>query len=103
MRRQTGQLTAAEAVGKPIELESPVGFPRALADQRDRVLDKIGLLVGEQLGAIADRRDRSDQIMAESRGEHLEHAQIDSLVHRGMLARRRNGGNAGAFIKSGFY
>jgi hypothetical protein len=86
MRRQTGQLAAAEAVGEPIELQPPVGLPRALADQRNRVLDKIGLFVGEQLGAIADRRDGPNQIMAETRGQHLEHAQIDGLVHRGMLA-----------------
>src|SRR3954467_662183 len=103
MRRQAGELTPAEAVSKSIELQLPVGFARAFADQRNRVLDKVRLLVREQLGAIADRRDRPDQIMTEARGKQLEDAQINSLAHDGMLAWPRRCGNEQTFIKSGFY
>ena len=84
-------------------MQPPVGLAGAFADQRNRILEKIGLLVGEQLGAITDRRHRADQIVAETGGKQFNDAQINSLAHRGMLAWWRKGGNVRMLIKSGFY
>src|SRR6266550_362639 len=84
--RQARQFAACEAIGKPIELQPPIGLAGALADQRNGVLDEIRLLVGEQFGAVADRSDRPDQLMAEARCQQFEDAQIDRMAHPGMLA-----------------
>ena len=75
MRRRAGQPAAAETIGEAVELQPRVGLARAVADQRHSVPDEIGVVVAEQLGAVGDRRDRADQIVAEPRGKQLDDAQ----------------------------
>ena len=74
MGRRPGQLAAAEAVGETIELQPAIGLACAVANQRDGVADEFRLLVGQQFGAVADRRYRADQVMAQPRRQQLDNA-----------------------------
>ena len=93
MRRRARQPAAAETIGKAEELQARVGLPRAVADQRDSLADEIGIVLAEQFGAVGDRRDRADQVMAEPRREQLDDAQGGCDRHDVNLAWRLPGSN----------
>ena len=86
VRRRARQTTAAETIGKAEELQASVRLPRAVADQRHSLADEIGIVLAEQFGAVGDRRDRADQVVAEPRREQLNDAQGGCDRHRLNLA-----------------
>ena len=75
VRRRTGQPAAAETVGETEILQARIGASRAAADQGDGLADEVRVVLAKQFGAIGDRRDRADQIMAKPSSEQLEYAQ----------------------------
>ena len=56
-------------VGEAIELQTIGGLAGADADQLDRVISEIQVVIGKQLSTIVDSRDRADQFMAQARTE----------------------------------
>src|SRR5713226_5105245 len=102
---RAGQPAAAEAVGETIELKAPAGLVRALPDQRHGILDKIGVFVGQQLDAIADRRNGANQVMAQPRGDELDNPQIYGSGHIACLHDRKTAAMPGSapFFKGAYY
>jgi len=71
------------AVGDPIELQQGRGAPRALDRQLQGVAGHARIVLLEQLQPVADRADRADEFVAQSRGQQFGDAQVD--LHGGSL------------------
>lgn len=80
-RRPRCGRSAVEPVGEAVELQAAGGAACAVGDELQRVGRKVGAVFGQKLGAVAYRRNRADQIMAQARREQLQDPHVEHAVH----------------------